>query len=358
MTTETMLFTASLAGYLLAFIGHVFAVGLNKDGLYKLSRLFMFLGGLAATAGLGLRWQESGHPPLSNMYESLVTMATCLVWVTLAFTRTFPFGLAEAGSAVLAVLMTGIASMFPQEARPLVPALQSYWLHVHVAISFVGESCFALSFLLGYLFCFRRLLVTADSAAEGTTGSGGAPLTSSERTACNAVVYGLPALFLFGMANLLMRLSNDPTAGGKWHSLLFWVVIPSILASIVVLVGLYVLRGSLGKTSERILPSEDRLDEFTYRAFALGFPLCTVGALIFGMVWAQKAWGRYWGWDPKETWALITFLVYAIYLHLRLTKGLRGTWTAVLSIVGFLVTLFTLFGVNLILSGLHSYGSQ
>lgn len=354
MTNESMLFTAALFGYLFAFFGHVFAVGLNNDGLYRASRLLMILAALAASAGLGVRWYEAGHPPLSNMYESLVTLSTFLAWVTLGFTHSSPFGLAEGGSAVLAVLMTGIASLFPQEARPLVPALQSYWLHVHVAISFVGEACFALSFLLSYLFCFRRLLVAGDTTTQASTP---AP-TQAERTACSAVVYGLPALFLFGMTNLLLKLNNDPTAGGKWHSLLFWVVIPTIILSIALLAGLYVLRGSIGKTSERILPSEERLDEFTYRAIALGFPLFTVGALIFGMVWANKAWGRYWGWDPKETWALITFLVYAIYLHLRLTKGLRGTWTAILSVVGFLVTLFTLFGVNLILSGLHSYASS
>lgn len=109
---------------------------------------------------------------------------------------------------------------------------------------------------------------------------------------------------------------------------------------------------------DRLLPPAENLDELIYRAIALGYPLFTVGAIIFGMVWAYKAWGRYWGWDPKETWALITFLVYSWYLHLRYSKGWKGTGLAVLAVMGFLVTMFTLFGVNLILSGLHSYATN
>jgi cytochrome c-type biogenesis protein CcsB len=117
----------------------------------------------------------------------------------------------------------------------------------------------------------------------------------------------------------------------------------------------WMYRGAVHRGVEKWLPDADSLDKLIYRAIALGYPLFTVGGLIFGMVWANKAWGRYWGWDPKETWALITFLVYSIYLHVRLARGWNGTWTACLSIVGFIVTMFTLFGVNFLISGLHSY---
>jgi len=92
-------------------------------------------------------------------------------------------------------------------------------------------------------------------------------------------------------------------------------------------------------------------------ALTIGLVMLTIGNFLGGQ-WANESWGRYWGWDPKETWALITFLVYSLYLHVRLTRGWRGTWTAFLSITGFLVTLFTLFGVNLLLAGLHSYASM
>jgi len=96
-------------------------------------------------------------------------------------------------------------------------------------------------------------------------------------------------------------------------------------------------------------------DRITYRAIGIGYPIFTLGALIFGAIWAKYAWGRYWSWDPKETWALITWLVYTVYLHSRFIKRLRGKVSAILSIVGFLFTMFTFFGVNFLLAGLHSY---
>ncbi|MFZ2958869.1 MAG: c-type cytochrome biogenesis protein CcsB [Candidatus Ozemobacteraceae bacterium] len=353
MTTESLLFTIALFAYLFSFITHVVAAGLDRQNLYRFARLASWIGACAGTTALGLRWQISGHPPLSNMYESLVTLATFTVWITLAFTRSAPFGIAEGGSAVMAILMTGIASLFPQESRPLVPALQSYWLHIHVAVAFLGESCFALAFALSYLYCFRRMVT-------GFGPNGGDPNapTTLERQVCALLVWGIPIGFIGSMTMLMLRMMKNPETGGKWHNLLILVITPASLATIALLAGLYLLRGSVGRTTERMLPTEERLDEYIYRAIALGYPLFTVGAIIFGMVWANKAWGRYWGWDPKETWALITFLVYSMYLHVRLTKGWRGTWTAVLSVIGFLVTLFTLFGVNLILSGLHSYAAN
>ncbi len=97
-------------------------------------------------------------------------------------------------------------------------------------------------------------------------------------------------------------------------------------------------------------------DRLTYTAIAIGYPIYTAGALIFGAIWAESAWGRYWSWDPKETWALITWLVYTAFLHARLVKSLRGRTASILAIVGFLFTIFTFFGVNFVLSGLHSYG--
>ena len=98
-----------------------------------------------------------------------------------------------------------------------------------------------------------------------------------------------------------------------------------------------------------------RVEQLTYTVIAIGYPIFTAGALIFGAIWAQAAWGSYWSWDPKETWALITWLVYTAYLHSRLIKRLRGRIAAILAIAGFLFTLFTFFGVNYLLSGLHSY---
>jgi len=108
--------------------------------------------------------------------------------------------------------------------------------------------------------------------------------------------------------------------------------------------------------SDELLPGLQVLDEIIYKANAVGFLMLGVG-IITGAVWANYAWGRYWSWDPKETWSLITWFIYAIFLHVRLTRGWRGTSTAVLSIVGFIGVLFTFLGVNYLLAGLHSYAS-
>jgi ABC-type transport system involved in cytochrome c biogenesis permease subunit len=99
----------------------------------------------------------------------------------------------------------------------------------------------------------------------------------------------------------------------------------------------------------------EKLDSISYRTFAIGFPLFTLGGLVFGMVWAYKAWGRYWSWDPKETWSLITWFVFALYLHTRIVMGWKGRRSALIAIIGFLAALFTYFGVNYLLAGLHSY---
>jgi cytochrome c-type biogenesis protein CcsB len=103
------------------------------------------------------------------------------------------------------------------------------------------------------------------------------------------------------------------------------------------------------------LPSSAALDEIGYKTIAIGFPLLTIG-IVTGAFWANVAWGTYWSWDPKETWSLIVWLIYAAYLHARITRGWRGKRAAILSIVGFAATIFCYLGVNLILSGLHSYG--
>jgi cytochrome c-type biogenesis protein CcsB len=104
--------------------------------------------------------------------------------------------------------------------------------------------------------------------------------------------------------------------------------------------------------------SPEILDEITYKMIAVGFPVFTLGGLIFGAIWADQAWGKYWTWDPKETWSLITWFFYAFYLHSRLMRGWRGKKVAIVAVLGFVAVIFTYLGVNLLLSGLHSYGAQ
>ncbi len=177
-------------------------------------------------------------------------------------------------------------------------------------------------------------------------------------------VFILPIVFLLMAFSSLPSTSKEivpliPALQSQW---LVWHVVFSFIgeAAFAVAFGasiMYLIRekASDGTFFARTLPELPALDNISYRAIAVGFPIFTIGALIFGAVWAKYAWGNYWSWDPKETWALITFIVYAIYLHTRIKHGWKGKASAWVSIIGFIATLFTLFGVNYLLSGLHSY---
>ncbi len=177
-------------------------------------------------------------------------------------------------------------------------------------------------------------------------------------------VFILPVVFLLMAFSSLPTTPKDimpliPALQSQW---LVWHVILSFIgeAGFAVAFGasvMYLIRKRAGEDGfvGRVFPSLVTLDTVSYRAVAVGFPVFTLGALIFGAIWAKYAWGDYWSWDPKETWALITWIVYALYLHARIMRGWKGTVAAWISIIGFLATMFTLFGVNYLLSGLHSY---
>ncbi len=174
----------------------------------------------------------------------------------------------------------------------------------------------------------------------------------------------LPVVFLLMAFSSLPSTSKEivpliPALQSQW---LVWHVILSFIgeSAFAVAFGAGIMflireRAVTGSFAARTFPASEVLDTLTYRAVAFGFPVFTLGALVFGAVWAKYAWGDYWTWDPKETWALITWIVYAVFLHVRITRGKRGRLIAWIAVAGFLATLFTLFGVNYLLSGLHSY---
>jgi len=177
-------------------------------------------------------------------------------------------------------------------------------------------------------------------------------------------------VFILPVVFFLMAFSSLPTTPKEIMPLipalqsqwLVWHVILSFVgeAAFAVAFGtsiMYLLRkkSKEGSFISKSFPALSTLDIISYRAVIIGFPIFTIGAIIFGAVWAKYAWGDYWGWDPKETWAFITWIVYALYLHVRIVHGWKGEVAAWISIIGFLATIFTLFGVNYLISGLHSY---
>jgi ABC-type transport system involved in cytochrome c biogenesis permease subunit len=260
--TETSLFTVAFALYALAAVVYLAGMFARQESWAKAGLILAVLGFCSHTAALLLRTFSSGHAPFTNMYESLSFLAWAIVLALIIFGRSSLMPRLGPFLMLIVVGLVALAStpLMPKDATPLVPALQSYWLWLHVSVTLLGEAFFAVAFV----------------------------------------------------ASLL-----------------------------------YLAAGSEEKKA--------RLDALAYRAVAVGFPLFTLGGLVFGMVWAYRAWGSYWSWDPKEVWSLITWFVFALYLHTRIVMGWKGKRSAWIAIIGFLAALFTYFGVNYLLSGLHSY---
>jgi cytochrome c-type biogenesis protein CcsB len=316
------LFALATVAYWVGFVSHTAAwmgSGLTWAAVY------------AGTIGMLVRWREGhllgpdiGHIPVSNLYEVFVLFALITALFYLYYERRY--ATRALGGFVLLVVTSSVVFLMwysitrdAFQIQPLVPALKSWWMKLHVPANFIGYGTFALSAMVAFAY-----LVKEHSE------------TVSRRQ--------LVPVFLLGAV-----LCAEPFIFGSREVSATWMVYFGIGALIVG--GILALRGPIG----RRLPSLEVLDDIMYRAIAVGFAFFTV-ATILGALWAADAWGAYWQWDPKETWALIVWLNYAAWLHMRLMKGLRGTMAAYWALAGLLITSFAFLGVNMFLSGLHSYG--
>ena len=287
-----------------------------------------------ALIGSLVRWYEShqiglgiGHIPVSNLYEVFVLFC----WMTAAYYLYYEDRYATRGMGAFAMLIVSAAVGFllwytvvreAHEIQPLVPALQRWWMKLHVPANFIGYGTFAIAAMLAFAYLIKQ-------------------------TAGETRWYKLAPLWLLGVVlcfePIVFRQSAQEQGGS------YWFVYFGISALIVGAI-LFGRR----RIAER-LPSFEVLDDVMYKAIAVGFAFFTI-ATVLGALWAAEAWGGYWSWDPKETWALIVWLNYAAWLHMRLMKGLRGTVAAWWALVGLAITTFAFLGVNMFLSGLHSYG--
>jgi cytochrome c-type biogenesis protein CcsB len=272
--------------YLLVAVLFLMSELWSSDRLKNMGQITLWLGIGVQTGALLGRWWESYHlalghspttvlaeklelvihqAPLSNFYESLIFFSWCLPALGLLAFRRYLKGYLGTLTAILSALLLAYASFgVDSHIRPLMPALKSNWLLIHVVTAFLGYAAFALA---------------------------------------------------FGTAILYLIQDRRPRSS---------------------------------------LPPLPLLDSLIYRTTVLGFLLLTLG-IATGAVWAETAWGRYWSWDPKETWSLITWFIYAALLHARHLKGWHGRRIAWLAVLGFMAVLFTYFGVSFLLSGLHSY---
>ena len=287
-----------------------------------------------ALIGTMVRWYESyligadvGHIPVSNLYEVFVMFC----WMTAAFYLYFEdqYRTRAMGAFVMLVVSAAVGFLLwytvvreAHEIQPLVPALKSWWMKLHVPANFIGYGTFALSAMVAFAYLIKQ-------------------------QATETRWYKLAPLWLLGVVlcfePIVFRQKVD---GGSSY----WIVYFGISALIVA--GILAARRRIGER----LPSFEVLDDVMYKSIAVGFAFFTI-ATVLGALWAAEAWGGYWSWDPKETWALIVWLNYAAWLHMRLMKGLRGTVSAWWALVGLAVTTFAFLGVNMFLSGLHSYGT-
>ncbi len=265
--------------FILATLTYWLALAMRSQFAEKVGSALTWSAVAMGLIGLMVRWYESylispdvGHIPISNLYEvfilfSIITSLLYLYYETRYNNRSLGAFVLPLISAAVGFLLWYAIDRHAQDIQPLVPALQSYWMKLHVPANFIGYGSFSLSAM---------------------------------------------------------------------------VAVAWLLAD----------RGILASR----LPTLDVLDDLMYKSIAVGFGFFTI-ATILGAMWAAEAWGGYWSWDPKETWALIVWLNYAAWLHIRLVKGLRGAFLAWWAVIGLFVTVFAFLGVNMFLSGLHSYGT-
>ncbi len=399
-----------------------------------------------APVGLERFWTYIMHPPYTNLYDALVFVAWAVMVVYLIVEARWKLRAVGAIAVAMVIIALGEASLVTEnEIKPLVPALQSYWILIHVAILFISYSLFSVASICALMFLIKAKARLSTMGAVQLFGAsivtalvGGSALFSraafelspsamhagkisavhwfppgSDKAAkWFAEVPAAGPLTLIGLvlmiaaAVLYTRQSRAETRGApandRWAYSLALAGFASLTAALGIALGFIVSGATVALPPEvqkvvgestahwglasnyslgllalvwcstggflllarhrdalaEMLPEAKKLDDITYRVITIGFPLLSFG-VVMGAMWAYDAWGRYWGWDPKETWALITWTVYAIYLHTRITYGWSGKRAAAIATFGFAVVVFTFMGVNLGLTGegLHTYGS-
>jgi cytochrome c-type biogenesis protein CcsB len=318
----------------------IFARG-QSDTMESLGSKIAWVAVGMALIGTMVRWYEShqigpdiGHIPVSNLYEVFVMFC----WMTAAFYLYYEaqYKTRSLGAFVMLVVSAAVGFLLwytlvreAHEIQPLVPALKSWWMKIHVPANFIGYGTFALAAMVAFAYLIKQ------QAGETRW-------------------YKLAPLWLLGIVlcfePIVFRQQPGAAAGSGGGMSNYWAVYFGLSALIVA--GILLGRKQIAAR----LPSFEILDDVMYKSIAVGFAFFTI-ATVLGALWAAEAWGGYWSWDPKETWALIVWLNYAAWLHMRLMKGLRGTVAAWWALGGLAVTTFAFLGVNMFLSGLHSYGT-
>jgi len=302
----------------------------------------MAIANLSMATLLGSRWLEAGYFPLSNLYESLFFLAWGVTTIHLVVEFSTRSRLVGVATSPVAMGITAFAALsLPpemQNSAPLVPALKSNWLMMHVSVMMLSYA----TLMVGSVLAIAFLIVTGAKVVELQGSSVGAGSYRIRRAGSELTSTFVPVESTNGNSGSIAPRLADNNGAVETAVLERTTTEISSVAS-------------AAKLSPQRLNLAETLDNISYRVIGLGFPLLTIG-IIAGAVWANEAWGSYWSWDPKETWALITWLVFAAYLHARITRGWQGRKPAIIAATGFVVVWICYLGVNLLGKGLHSYG--
>ncbi|ASS96350.1 c-type cytochrome biogenesis protein CcsB [Peribacillus simplex] len=356
----------------------------KKQNRWAKLGIFITILGFAAQIGYFItRWIAAGHAPVSNLFEFTTFFGMMLVGAFILIYFLYKTPALGLFALPIALLIIAYASMFPTEISPLIPALQSDWLHIHVTTAAAGQSILAISFVTAIIYLIKFvdqtqsskrtfwlevimfILVCTIGFVISTSSFAAMDYKSNfdwvdKHGAEVKQEFNLPALVGPNEGKLIETDRFEPLLdmpalinAKKLNTVLWSVGMGLVLYGLIRLIARKRVAALIKPIVKNV--NLNLLDEISYRSVLIGFPIFTLGALIFAMIWAQVAWTRFWGWDPKEVWALVTWLFYAAFLHLRMSKGWQGEKSAWLAVIGFAIIMFNLIFVNLVIAGLHSY---
>lgn len=367
---------------LIAIVPLGLAVKSKRKIFGKLGLLFTYIAFVLQLVYFVVRWVAVDHAPVSNMYEFMTFFGIMLTGSYLIIHFLYKQIVVGLFTIPVSLIILGYGSVFAKEVSPLVPSLQSHWLTIHVMTVAFSSAILSVSFATGLIYLLRTLDVSKKSISTyglefvlyclvvviGFIGVSTFFSLATEEVqvqfdnaqgqqekatyVMKPLIVSKGAVTEKGDAIGVVEITNKIDAK-KLNSIVWAFIVGTILYGVIRFITRKSISALLKPWTSRVQPQ--LMDEISYRAVVIGFPLFALGGLLFAMIWAQIAWSRYWGWDPKEVWALITFLFYAAFLHFRLSKGWEGEKTAWLAIIGFGIIVFNQVFVNLVIAGLHSY---
>ncbi len=416
---DVKLFYVAFFIYFGGFLAFTAYVPFRKESIRRIATALMAFGLVPQTIAIIIRWATSEHVPLSNMYEYMSLMSWMAVVILLVLIWRYGRPLLGSFIAPLVFMLMVTASLLPKDvSQSLLPALQSYWITIHVTLAALGSGAFVVACAVSFLYLIRTYQFENNPTKHGASlgwwlGSfllfpvilhglfqiiGFNPFSSFSFNLAGGTLTGwgpfmislgmgfpLGALLLVLVYNYYLKKGDDSHFGSNLFAVtVFSVLLAALLAGLgntgelfkltprsplrileffgVVLVLTWpcfficyaLFQGLNHSYFSKMELDLDLLDEINYKAIALGYPLYTVGALFAGAIWAEQAWGSFWSWDPKEVGSLIIWLFYSGFLHARYNRQWKGSKAAILAVFGFLMVLLSFFG-NYFFGGQHAY---